>query len=195
MISKKDALTLGVLAIGGIGVASMVSDSGSGGAGSVVPRAGRILGSQQEYGAGPTIYNLPAQPAVTFPKAPTFDISKFLSPPVEPVVSRGAAGVSAAPKKERVVPYIYRGGEVKAGAVSVAPWAMGTTTPAEMGVTTALGITKKGGFRGTGMTQDAYKSQFAERTYSTGAPTSKKTSSGASKAITHAKRLRAGRGD
>jgi hypothetical protein len=97
-------------------------------------------------------------------------------------------------KKERVVPYIYRGGEVKAGAVSVAPWAMGVSTPAEIGVTSALGIAKKGGFRGTGMTQDAYKSQTAHRTYSS-PTTAKKTSTDASKAVAHAKRLRAGRGD
>jgi hypothetical protein len=54
--------------------------------------------------------------------------------------------------------------------------------------------TAKGGFRGTGMTQDAYKSLTAHRTYSSPA-TAKKTSTDASKAISHAKRLRVGRGD
>ena len=147
MISKKDMLTLGVLAIGGVAVASSFAGGGDTGAlEGKKGRAGGILGSQQDYGAAspsPTIYNLPAAGAVTFPEAPTFDISKFFTPSVEPTVSRGAAGVSAAPKKIR--PYLYTGGEVKAGAVSVAPWAMGTTTPSEIGVTTALkyAVTKK----------------------------------------------------
>jgi hypothetical protein len=136
MMSKKDLLTLGVLAVGGVAVAS--SFAGGDGGDALQPvkgRAGGILGSQQGYDA-PTIYNLPAAGAVTFPEAPKFDISKFFTPLVEPTVSRGTAGVSAAPKKTR--PYLYMGGEVKAGAVSVAPWAMGRTTPAEIGVTTAL---------------------------------------------------------
>ena len=157
-------------------------------------RAGGILGSQQGYGStdmAPTVYNLPGQPAVTFPDAPTFDMSKILSPAP---ISRGTAGVSSAGKKRAVTPYLYTGGEVKAGAVSVAPWAMGKSTAAEIGVTTALGMAKKGGFMGTGMTQDAYKSQTAHRTYSS-PTTAKKTPSDASKAISHAKRLRAGRGD
>ena len=148
-MNKKEMLVLGALAVGGIGIASMVSDGGDGGglgAGQQV-RAGGILGSQQGYGAPPgaTIYNIPAQPAVTFPAAPTFDISKFLEPMAKPTVSRGAAGVSAAPKKGQVVPYLYTGGEVKAGAVSVAPWAMGVTTPAEIGVTTVLKKVSSGG--------------------------------------------------
>lgn len=141
MISKKDALTLGMLAIGGVG-AAMVIGGGNGAPGALEgakARAGGILGAQEGYGApGTTVYSLPAQPAVTFPEAPLFNISRFLAPEplAQPVVSRGAAGVSAAPKK--VTPYLYTGGEVKAGAVSVAPWAMGITTPAEIGVTTAL---------------------------------------------------------
>ena len=197
MMSKKDALTLGMLAIGGVGAAMVIG----GGDGAITDtgalegkkgRAGQILGSGQQPGA---VYNFPAQGAVSFPAPPAYDMSSFLpSLPTTPVpaIGRGAAGVSAAPKKSAVTPYLYTGGEVKAGAVSVAPWAMGVTTPAEIGVTTAL---TRGGFMGTGMTQDAYKSQFAERTYSAGVPTSKKTPTDASKAIAHAKRLRAGRGD
>jgi hypothetical protein len=203
MMSKKDAITLGMLAIGGIGVASMAAGSGGGDAGAlegVKGRAGGILGAQKGYGAPPTIYNLPAQPSVTFPKAPSFDISSFLGEPIktETDIGRGAAGVSAAPKKSAVRPYLYTGGEVEAGAVSVAPWAMGVSTPAEIGVTTALSIaqkpSKKYDYMGTGMTQSEYKSQTAHRTYSSPA-TAKKTSSDASKAVSHAKRLRAGRGD
>ena len=99
MMSKKDMLTLGVLAVGGIAVAS--SFAGGDGGGVLQPtkgRAGGILGSQQDYGAAPTIYNLPAAGAVTFPEAPKFDIGSFLAPTVP--VSRGAAGISSAGKKE-----------------------------------------------------------------------------------------------
>jgi hypothetical protein len=138
MMSKKDMLTLGVLAVGGVAVASSFAGGGDTGAlEGKKGRAGGILGSQEGYGA-PTIYQMPAQAAVTFPEAPKFDIGSFLAPAAAPV-SRGATGVSAAPKKIR--PYLYTGGEVKAGAVSVAPWAMGRTTPAEIGVTTALKMT------------------------------------------------------
>lgn len=146
MVSKKDALMLGALALGGIGLASMVSGGDGGGAameGLRQGRAGQILGGQQGYTSpGSTIYNLPAQGAVTFPKVPTFDISSLLG---QAPISRGAAGISAAPKKKRVIPYLYTGGEVKAGAGSIAPWAMGRSTPAEIGVTTALKIASSGG--------------------------------------------------
>jgi hypothetical protein len=143
MISKKDAVTLGMLAIGGVGAAMIVGGGGGGDGGAAVEgKKGGILGSQQGYGA-PTVYNLPAAAQVSFPEAPKFDIGKFFAPQAEPfaepqVVSRGAAGVSAAPKPKKVTPYLYTGGEVKAGAVSVAPWAMGVSTPAEIGVTTAF---------------------------------------------------------
>lgn len=203
MISKKEALTLGMLAIGGVGAAMVIS----GGNGAITDtgalegkkgRAGQILGSGQQPGA---VYNFPAQGAVSFPAPPTYDMSRFLpSLPTTPVpaIGRGAAGISAAPKKSAVTPYLYTGGEVKAGAVSVAPWAMGTTTPAEIGVTTALSIaqkpSKKYDYMGTGMTQSEYASLTAHRTYSS-PTTAKKTLSDASKAVSHAKRLRAGRGD
>jgi hypothetical protein len=100
MMSKKDMLTLGVLAVGGVAVASSFA-GGGGDAGALEGkkgRAGGILGSQQGYGAAPTIYNLPAAGAVTFPEAPKIDIGSFLAPTVP--VSRGAAGVSSAGKKE-----------------------------------------------------------------------------------------------
>lgn len=154
MMSKKDMLTLGVLAVGGVAVAS----SFAGGDGVVTDvlegkkgRAGGILGSQEGYGA-PIIYNLPGQAAVTFPEPPSFDISKILAPitpEAAPEVSRGEAGVSSAGKKTVVTPYLYTGGEVKAGAVSVAPWAMGRTTPAEIGVTMALSRVRGGGGGGS----------------------------------------------
>ena len=94
MVSKKEALILGVLAIGGVAVASSIAGSGD----DVVKpqqRFGTIVGSQMPQ--APTTYTFPAAAAVTFPEAPTFDIGRFLAPQEEP--ARGTAGVSAAPKK------------------------------------------------------------------------------------------------
>ena len=143
MISKKEAVTLGLLAIGGVGAAMVVTGVGTQATPDIgpmagftpQPRAGGILGVSPPVTETKKMFQVPAQATVTFPKAPTFDITWFLAPQVEDI-GRGAAGVSAAPKKMR--PYIYTGGEIKPGAVSVAPWAMGRTTPAEIGVTTAL---------------------------------------------------------
>ena len=160
MISKKEAVTLGMLAIGGVGAAMIVGGGGNGGdtgakmgaLQGVKGRAGGILGSQQDYTSPGVVYNIPKSAAVTFPKiTPAFDLSTFLEPKTPPTIpiSRGAAGVSAAPKKlPSAQPYIYTGGEIKTGAVSVAPWAMGRTTPAEMGVTTALTRARGGGGAG-----------------------------------------------
>lgn len=101
MMSKKDVLTLGILSIGGIGVASMIAGSSAGGAGgdlaAPTARAGGILGSAGRSG---NVYNIPASGEVVFPETPKFDFSKFFITPETPV-SRGAAGVSAAPKKFR----------------------------------------------------------------------------------------------
>ena len=94
MVSKKEALILGVLAIGGVAVASSIAGSGD----DVVKpqqRFGTIVGSQMPQTA-PTIYNITSPPPV-FPAPATFDIGRFLAPQEEP--ARGTAGVSAAPKK------------------------------------------------------------------------------------------------
>ena len=180
MMSKKDMLTLGVLAIGGVAVAS----SFAGGAGDILQpkkgRAGGILGSQEDYGAAPVIYNLPAQPSVTFPKTPTFDISKFLEPMVKPTVSRGAAGVSAAPKKE---PVIYGGYKPSGESYVFGGAAFEQQAAKEIvkhGYSPTLGAAFGGG------------APYGATVSTTPA---KKTSTDASKAIAHAKRLRAGRGD
>jgi hypothetical protein len=198
MVSKKDMLTLGVLAIGGVAVASSFA-GGDGGGDILQPkkgRAGGILGSQEGYGA-PAIYNLPAHADVTFPAAPTFDISKFLAPQTE-VPGRGAAGVSAAPKKYIETGKVgvgYEGYVTPTTPTPIAPpYIPGVTTFVPYKEPAYVPSPVKGGFLGTGMGQEAYKSQFAHRTYSTGAP-AKKTSTDASKAIAHAKRLRAGRSD
>lgn len=85
MLSKKDALILGVAVIGGLGAATMLAGDDSGGAAErAIP--GGILGAPT---GAPTVYQFAAQPAVTFPKAPTlkFDVGKFLQPtPTKPKV-------------------------------------------------------------------------------------------------------------
>ena len=132
MVSKKEALMLGLIAIGGLGAASMLAGNGDDGG-----KGGGILGTYPGYSPqGEAGFGAPAETFAGFPPPPTYDFSKFFAPQED--VGRGEAGVSAAPKKTRATKYLYTGGEVKTGAVSVAPWAMGRTTPSEIGVTTAL---------------------------------------------------------
>lgn len=92
MISKKDAVTLGMLAVGGVGAAMVVGGGGGGGdsdlSGGAMEgrrgRAGGILGTSAGAPTAPTVYQFAAQPAVTFPKAPTFDVGKMMVPTVDP---------------------------------------------------------------------------------------------------------------
>ena len=149
MISKKDALTLGILAVGGIAAASAVAGSGDTGKGGLTQRkAGGILGTYggEAQSGGFEGIKLPQEPTVIFSGGKDYSglLESFIGAEEAPV-SRGVQGVSSAGKKLPVTPYIYTGGEVKSGAVSVAPWAMGRTTPAEIGVTTALSIARGGG--------------------------------------------------
>jgi hypothetical protein len=221
MLSKKDMLTLGVLAIGGVAVASSFAGGGGdiGALEGKKGRAGGILGSQQgygaapTYGASPTIYNLPAAAPVTFPEAPTFDISKFFTPIVEPTVSRGAAGVSAEPKKYKETGKVglgYAGYVTPKIPTPIAPpYVPGVTTfvpykepgyvPSPVKKYSSADMSraaiKERGYLGTGMTQSEHASQYAGTLYAKGSAAPKKTPSDASKAISHAKRLRAGRGD
>jgi len=108
-------------------------------------RAGGILGGAPP----PAIYNLPAQPAVSFPKAPSFDISSLFAPQTPQAPKKDAvaewykehAGAGYMPRRWEVQkmlsraqigklspatgvqPYVYRGGEVELGAATKAPWA------------------------------------------------------------------------
>ena len=144
MVTKKEALILGVLAIGGVAVASSIA---GGGDGVVKPqqRYGTIMGSQTPQTA-PTIYNLPAAAAVTFPEAPTFDIGRFLAPQEEP--ARGTAGVSAAPKK-----FYKPGAYVTPVPVTVGgkeTYVAATTFPAALGIHRALETARSYGGGGGG---------------------------------------------
>jgi len=215
MISKKDALTLGILAVGGVAVASTFAGGDDGGEGGAVMeglrgvkgRAGGILGGATPPTTTPTVYQFAAQPAVKFPAAPTFDISSLLAPTEAPI-TRGAAGVSSAGKKRVVYggykpsgkTYVFGGGEFESQAVEeVVSQGYSPTLAAAFGISPeiASGDVKKGGWQGTGMTQSEYASMYKHRTTSVrpGGVSAKKTPTDAQKAISHAKRLRAGRGD
>ena len=97
MISKKEALVLGVLVIGGAGIAGMVNDGGGGGGGGAKsqPRYGAILGTQQAVSqpAGEVLntYNI-KQADVSFPDPVKYDISKFLQTVAPPVASGPSSG-------------------------------------------------------------------------------------------------------
>lgn len=168
MISKKEALILGLAVVGGLGVASMVSD-GDDGAAPTKERFGRIVGTQAA--TAPTIYQMPAQAGVTFPAGPTFDVGKIF-PTVDPKqaalekyyerqregkwmidpmkvmrIQRGKIGRPS--PATGIQPYLYAGGEVKLGAATAAPWqvkkdvpkalhAPPTALPKAIGIHTAL---------------------------------------------------------
>lgn len=108
MVSKKDAITIGVLAIGGIGAASMIAGGGGGfGEGKAQDTAqgqsrigGNILGTTPKKEVSMTGYTIPPEASVHFPKPPEFDFSKFFIRPEDVDIDRGSAGVSAAPKKK-----------------------------------------------------------------------------------------------
>lgn len=146
-MSKKDALTLGLLAIGGVAAASAIAGGGSGGGVAPEGKKGGILGSAGAGGAAPTIYNLPSQGAVAFPAAPTYDFSKFLSAPITPktVVTRGTAGVSSAGKQTAYVKpgaYVAPKKEMVGGKETYVP---ATTFAAALGTHRALELARSYG--------------------------------------------------
>lgn len=110
MVSKKEAVMLAALMVGGIGLATAVHGGGDAAADgdgvlgqpmTMPVRAVGILGAQEGYGYTPKIDQAPPQQAVIFPDPPNYRevIDKFFAKPEIPE-SRGAAGVSAAPKKK-----------------------------------------------------------------------------------------------
>jgi len=102
MVSKKEMLILGAVAVGGLGLASMLA-SGEGeeeeGGGGM-----RLVGipgisSEPAIPAPGNIYNFPPEPEVSFPAMPSFDWSAFFP-------SAGGVGVtggSVVSKKESIV--------------------------------------------------------------------------------------------
>lgn len=109
MVSKKEGLILAAVVIGGLGLASMVSEGDAGGAGGLTPpspRAGGILGSGDPTGGesfSPSIYQIPGESFTGFPEQKDYSdfIRQFLQTPpgVPDTPDRGAAGVSSAGKK------------------------------------------------------------------------------------------------
>ena len=68
MMSKKDMLTLGVLAVGGIALASQIQDKETTllGRGGFMPMGGVITPTQGALPTGDLIYNTPTQHTVSF---------------------------------------------------------------------------------------------------------------------------------
>lgn len=149
MVSKKEALILGLVVVGGLGAASMVAgDAGGGGARAEGKRAGGILGAPT-YGPqkaiAPTVYQFAAQPAITFPEPPKFvgltslatkkeaELQTYYERQrkgrwmVDPMrvmsIMRGEPTIGKPSPATGIQPYPYTGGEVKKGAATVAPWA------------------------------------------------------------------------
>lgn len=84
-MSKKEAVILGLIAIGGLGVASsMASDSGGGA--TAPQRFGRILGADgkkavaSDAGPGSTTYNIAGEAPPSFPAVPAFDMRQLFLP-------------------------------------------------------------------------------------------------------------------
>lgn len=85
MVTKKAMLTLGVLAIAGVGAASMIAGGQPEGTVKTPQskqRFGRMLSGAatgtNKKEAGSTIINIPPTAAVHFPDAPSFDLSQLL---------------------------------------------------------------------------------------------------------------------
>lgn len=118
MINKKEALILGLVAIGGLGIASgIASDSGEGGAKSNTQRFGRILGSDgkkvSSEPAGSYTYNIAGSAPPSFPAIPSFSLEKLLPMPKEDTtqpkkITSGSGGVY-------VIPSFYQESAKKAG--------------------------------------------------------------------------------
>ena len=203
MISKKDALTLGVLAVAGVAAAGAVA--GGDGDGAVMEglrgvkgRAGGILGSATPPSAVPTVFQVPAQAEVTFPTPVDYSglLEGFMMPKKE--ISRGAAGVPAA-GRQRPVSTPARAIVTPKAGVGIGA---GVLPSGEMGFAPSPGYIPGVGY-GVGMypvatAETLYPGRGPQHIYS-GGTTSKKngaaTGAGAKEAISMAKRLRAGRGD
>ena len=100
-MSKKHALIVGLLAIGGIAAASAVASGDTSSGGVTQGKVGGILGTYGGASPGaPITYQIPPQADVSFPDPVDYTefFKTFLAAKDEPV-SRGEAGVSAAPKK------------------------------------------------------------------------------------------------
>ena len=98
MVTKKDVLILGVASIGGLAIASMMSNEGNDfGEGSFTPGRQFFGGNDSTISPAapyaPNVYNIPASPEVNFPAPPTFDLSRFLAP-----FSASASGGAATKK-------------------------------------------------------------------------------------------------
>ena len=92
-MSKKEAVILGLIAIGGLGVASsMASDSGASGAST--QRFGRILGADGKKAVasdagGSTVYNIAGKAPPSFPAVPSISLEDYFKDFLKPSKNGG----------------------------------------------------------------------------------------------------------
>ena len=144
MISKKDMLVLGLVAIGGIGVASSIAGSGGGVTGGggfgFKPFAG-IVGSNKAAidtgdNAGTTSIVLPPEPTVNFPEPPTYQAPLYYAPMPMPTQETKSGGGKVTETKKA-----YATGLQKA----VTPSGAAPTTKTEaVGFMSGLGLSLAG---------------------------------------------------
>lgn len=204
---EKKSLALGALLLAGIGAA--VYFGGKGEEGEILEEEEEVRVKKMVTTPGEMISRVQTEAAGLTPAQST--AHKIMSglgfamvgiPVTQPVTQTTHRGTTARglSKKESVIyggykptgePYVFGGKAFETQAAKeVVQHGYSPTLGAAFGISPEI----SGGYRGSGMTQSEYKSLTAHRTYSSPA-TAKKTSTDASKAISHAKRLRAGRGD
>ncbi|RJS79110.1 hypothetical protein CW713_08745 [Methanophagales archaeon] len=147
MISKKDMLVLGLVAIGGIGVASSIATSEggvTGGGGFRIKPFGGIVGSNKAAedtgdNAGTATIVLPPEPSVTFPAAPQYQAPMYYAPPPMPSQETKNGGGEVTETKKA-----YAAGLQKA----VTPTPSGTAAPTSkmeaVGMMSGLGLSLAG---------------------------------------------------
>ena len=92
MVTKKEAVILGLVAIGGLGIASGIASDSGGGDQAGTQRFGRILGSDGKKvssdpgNGGSYTYNIAGDAPPSFPAIPSFSMeSLFPTPPKEAI--------------------------------------------------------------------------------------------------------------
>ena len=150
MMSKKDMLVLGLVAIGGIGVASSIATTKEGdttiGGGSfrIKPFAGIVGSNKAEIdtgdNAGTATIVLPPEPSVTFPAAPQYQAPLYYAPPPMPTqeTKSGGGGNAAETKKA------YAAGLQKAVTPTPSGAAAPTSKMEAVGLMSGLGLSLAG---------------------------------------------------
>ena len=149
MMSKKDMLVLGLVAIGGIGVASSIASTKEGSTGvtggdfSFKPFGGIVGSNKAEVdtgdNAGVTSIVLPPEPSVTFPATPQYQAPLYYAPPPMPTQETKSSGSGKATETKKA----YATGLQK--AVTPTPSGAAPTSKMEtVGMMSGLGLSLAG---------------------------------------------------